>query len=41
MKIYWEDLGGHIVNIKDNDDWHLFCEMDEHEDAIINLDLNG
>jgi hypothetical protein len=41
MKIFWENLGAHIVCINNADNWHLFCELDEHEDATISLEVNG
>lgn len=41
MKIFWKNHGAHVVCIKETDNWHLFCELDEHEDAIINLEVNG
>ena len=41
MTIYWENLGAHIMNLKEDTDWRLFVDFDEHEWVYIYLEVNG
>ena len=41
MTIYWDNLGAHIMNLKEDSDWQLFVDFDEHEWAYIYLEVNG
>lgn len=41
MTIYWENLGAHIMNLKEDSDWQLFVDFDEHEWVYIYLEVNG
>lgn len=41
MQLFWDNRGAHMLHIRETDNWHLFCELDDYEDAVINLDLNG
>jgi hypothetical protein len=41
MILYWENLHAHALHINDSASWHLYSEIDEHDDAVIKLELNG
>lgn len=39
MIVYWKDSETHIVNLDDSI-WHLYCELDRFEDAVLALRIN-